>query len=162
MGTKGKHNRLEASLGTKSSSVASKSGIPVLIVPENCSITLPMHVGLAIELKPELALLGKIRDDLLRPFGLKPFLVHIGIRETIYVSDYFQKVTWPTEQGAQEVTIVRDTSVVDGLNAFVDKWEIDIIGLIRPTRKVPDGLFHGRLSKALVIWSQKPVLVYPN
>lgn len=159
MGTKGIHNKVEKIMGSVTTNVMMQSNCPVLAIPEEASYKRIHEVAYASDFQPSDHLAIEQLMDFSNQLNANVHFVHVETNVPAgMVEDYFQVGTFP--EGFSDFTVVNNTSVVEGLDGYVQENEIDTLALFIPKRRLWERLFHNSLTKRMTFHTKVPLLVF--
>lgn len=159
MGIKSSHNLFEKLFGSITSDVIVQTPIPLFIVPENALFKTIKKMAYATNFeKGEKDVLIKLEKWAGR-FGVSVKVVHIG-------KDSSQKIINVKSQKEYDrfggIHMVDAPSVLVGLNDFVNKHEIDLLGFFKPKRNFLKNLAHTSQSRNIIFNADLPIFVFTN
>ena len=161
LGTRAKHNLCEYFMGSISTGLVEKSPVPVLVIPE----------GSAFEPIEEIAFANKI--DLA---GQKAFqwLENWSLRLDARINQVFinlfptdiseeKEANWPLVEAdghVTSVTMVRDKSVSNGLQYYLEAHPAQILAIYLPQRSVLEKWLKGNFTRQMIYNTQIPLLLF--
>lgn len=155
----------EALLGSTSTSLLSKTRKPMLIIPEGVTFKTPEKVVLACDYKEH----AQIRslyglEDMIDTFKMKLYVVNVKKVNEIPALEEVMEEELKHETSENEPVFYFPVSKdpVEGINAFVNSKEADMVAVIPHHYKLIEGLFHQRISKKLAFHTHVPMLVLPE
>jgi nucleotide-binding universal stress UspA family protein len=155
---------LEYFLGSVSTELIEKSKLPVFIIPESISFMPIKQIAFATEIKlgirPILSQLHQFAEEL----GAKVQQVFVQQLPSD-ISDAKEEVFytgWQEEAGNEysEVTVIRDKSVTEGIDYFIEKHQIDVLAMEFHQRTPIQQFFHRSQTKRMIFHSRVPILVF--
>ncbi len=168
MGTKGRsENRLDY-LGSVTKSVIQKSTVPVLAIPEKSIFSGFDYINRAVYATnfddSDFNSLRKLMT-LVRPFEIKIFCVHIteGEDDTMNqvkmnnLKDHLLKEYPDFEIFCH---IIRHEDVVEGIEDYIEKQEIDLLAVTTHKRGVIERLFNPSITRKMLFHTHIPLLVF--
>lgn len=161
MGTRKEHNTLEKIFGSVSTDVVRRAESPVLVVPEGASFEKIEHIGYATDFNLADANAFDELKQFAKDFGAKLHLVHVteeGDRDEM-VSELSDKGWFESTEQDVSFTMLRDDSVIDGLDGFAKEKDLDIMAMFIPHRNFWERLFHRSFTRRMVFHSDLPLLI---
>ena len=164
IGTRSKHNATDYITGTVCTELIKYSDCPILIVPQGCYYKPMKEMAFAtsIELKDDKALLSfeQFADQL----GAKASQVYIYPLPSDFSNNKEEVINTNYIDGNPSfystVNVVRDISVERGLDYYIKKHQVDLLGMFVPQRTRLQFLFHPSLTKRMVLKAPLPLLIY--
>ena len=164
MGTMGEHIALEKVFGTVSSDVSQKAACPVMLIPPNIKFTEIKDILFASDYT---ATEGHVLDNILKfakTFDSALHFVHVNDRtdnlDTSPEELIFEKVFASKDpKTPMYFAEVKDFSVVDGLNKYIQNHNIDLLTVVTQKRSFWERIFHKSTTKRMVLNSEIPLLV---
>ena len=93
-------------------------------------------------------------------FGADIQQVHINILPSDF-SDLREEVIETSDDEKHNIaTVIRDKSVIKGLDYFIENHNIDLIAMYLPERTFTEDLLHRSVSKQLALKSKIPMLIF--
>ncbi len=164
MGTNDYHSAWENAFGTNTTTVLKQAHCHVLVVPEVSAYHSFSTVGFAADLhETDPYHLWKF-CKLVEPFHALVHCAHIektGSAERTRLRIEELKEFFANNTVALQLnfhTLEEDT-IETGLGAFVDIWNLDLLGMSSPHRDVFSQLFHKSMTKQMALHSKVPLLV---
>ena len=164
MGTMGEHIALEKVFGTVSSDVSQNASCPVMLIPPDIKFNKIKDILFASDYT---ATEGQVLDNILKfakTFDSALHFVHVNDRddnlevgpEELIFEKVFESKDPATPMYFAEV---KDFSVIDGLNKYIQNHEIDLLTVVTQKRSFWERLFHKSTTKRMVLNSEIPLLV---
>ncbi len=165
MGTTGEKGLLETLFGSVSTNVARKAECPVLLVPGGVRFQTIRHILYASDF--ESANEGTLEKlvDFANMFKADIHFVHVN--EDPNATDYKEienKIFKILFKGGEPsfaftMTKVEGSSVMEGLNDYALRHQIDMFVLVSPDRPFWENLFHKSVTKAVALNTKIPMMV---
>jgi nucleotide-binding universal stress UspA family protein len=163
MGTKGEHNRLEELVGSVTAGVISRSEISILVIPGEFRQKFSLKtIGYATNLKESDPYRIWKTCQLLKPFSAIMRIVHIGGDQSNTEISMQDLENFFVDHAPVLQIIFHDIgkkNVVEGLNEFIDTYDIDLMAMFSPHRNIIERLFHASESKKMALHTHIPVLI---
>ncbi|RMG83898.1 MAG: universal stress protein [Bacteroidetes bacterium] len=166
MGTTGVSNPMRELFGSVSSEVALHADCAVMLVPPGVTfrgfnnILFASHYDSVVPM-----VLYEIREWA-GFFRSNIHFVHVRPKDSTEPFDELEERIFKAlfEEKEPEfafyMTEVAADSVVDGLNAYADKNNIDLVVMVHPRRGFFESIFHKSQTKALALNARRPLLVF--
>ncbi len=165
MGSTGERGFLEKMFGSVSTNVTQRAECPVMLVPQGVQFHGFKHIMYASNYEAaERPTLHKL-VDVANAFNADIHFVHVdeeGDSSTYQEieSRLFNVLFNGSEPSfAFNLTKIEGQSVVDGLNDYAIKHNIDLVVMVCPHRKFWEQLFHKSMTKAMTLNTKLPILV---
>ncbi|MFT5386281.1 MAG: nucleotide-binding universal stress UspA family protein [Saprospiraceae bacterium] len=163
MGTKGKHNLLDKTIGNVTLSTMDISHCPVLVIPEKIDILRIETVAYSTDLVASdpfhIWKVGK----LLAPMSPILRVVHIKrkIEEEKAMKMDELKQFFKGNPPSLQVTFhnVLNKNVTEELEDFIKDWDVDLLVMNRPNRTIIERIFHSSLTRKTALQTKIPFLV---
>ena len=143
MGTwwaKGASGMVESWLGNAGTKVIEQTNRPVLLIPEDVSFKDIRHIAYATNFREKEQRVPEELIELSNTFNLDVSVVHVQRTDSVYdpVQFAFLREMYRLEMDNFNIYFytLNDKNVVEGLNTFINKEEVDILAM----------LYHGRLT----------------
>lgn len=162
MGTRKEHNTLEKIFGSVSTDVVRRAQCPVLVVPEGASFESIEHIGYATDFNLSDAHAFDDLKKFTQDFKAKLHLVHVtdeGERDSM-VAELSDKGWFESTEQDVSFTMLRNDSIVDGLDGFAKEKDLDMMAMFIPHRSFWERLFHRSFTRRMVFHSNLPLLIY--
>jgi nucleotide-binding universal stress UspA family protein len=157
MGTKGSQNPVERLMGSTTTNTMMNAGCPVLAIPEGATFKPIKRIAYATDFRPKDKHAVEKLMTFSRTIGASTSFVHVDPESTEEgIEDYALK----GKQPFSDFSIVNNPSITDGLAAFIDKRDIQVLALFVPRRRLWERLFHTSVSKKLALHAHTPLLVF--
>lgn len=161
MGTKGEHNLLEVALGSIASNTINRAACPVLVVPEEATISPLKKVAYATDLSEQnieqlAAVIGWATQ-------LKTALHYVFVHTTkTPVDEYRVDELLEAQTNGLAVTYhqVDNPYVAQGLQNFVEKEQIDLLMMHHPKKGFLEWLFTASETRQMAFQSKIPLLIW--
>ncbi len=165
MGSTGERGFLEKLFGSVSTNVTQRAECPVMLVPNGVQFHGFKHIMYASNYEAaERPTLHKL-VDVANAFNADIHFVHVaedGDSKTYQEieSKLFNVLFNGSDPSfAFNLTKIEGQSVVDGLNDYALKHDIDLVVMVCPHRKFWEQLFHKSVTKAMALNTKLPILV---
>lgn len=162
MGTRGKHNRLDDFFGSITTSVLRKSTVPVFVIPEKIKTPGLRTVGFATDLDPADAIQIWKTGLLVAPCNPTMRIVHACTEEEKAhpmsldeLKEFLTGRPLPLQVHFHEIKCEK---VEEGLRAFADDFQLDLLAFHAPQRNLLERLGHHSVSRSLALFSKIPLL----
>lgn len=154
MGTKGSHNAIEKLMGSVTTQVMMHAPCPVLAVPE-CAEYKPIRkAAYATDYHYNDAEVVLRLLNLCNTLGTIVHYVHIEQKEE-NMEDKPKRIA-----GFAKVEHIKNKSVTDGINQYLEDNEIDLLAMFMPRRRLWEKLFHSSFTKRMALHTHVPLLVF--
>ncbi len=166
MGTTGKHLLGDYILGSVASSVAQKAGSPVLLIPEGVSYRHFDNILYASNFESAQPEMITEITNFANLFRAAIHFIHIKEASENGAFTKTQKEIYNQLFGAEELAFafhmesVEANSIVNGLNDYADKNQIDLIVLVNKNRGFLDALMGESVSKNMALNIRHPLMVF--
>jgi nucleotide-binding universal stress UspA family protein len=165
MGSTGEKGFLEKMFGSVSTNVTQRAECPVMLVPQGVQFRGFRHIMYASNYEAaERPTLHKI-VDVANAFHADIHFVHVAeegdTRSYQEIENRLFNVLFNGEDPsfAFNLTKVEGHSVVEGLNDYAIKHNIDLVVMVCPHRNFWEQLFHKSVTKAMALNTKLPILV---
>jgi len=162
VGTKAKHNFWEKAFGSVTTGLIGGAPCHVLVVPEEAEFTPIKKIAYATDLVQEDTENIVAVTQLLQGFAPEIHVLHIdnGDKDALEMSeleDYFAE-----NHADMDITFHQSTddSVVEGINGFLKRHDVDMLVMYAPNRTVFEKLFHQSQTKKMAYRTEVPLLIY--
>jgi nucleotide-binding universal stress UspA family protein len=159
MGTKGEHNIMEKLMGSISTHTMMQASCPVLAVPVDAVFEPVSKIAYATDFSLNDAHSVKKLIEISKELKAETFFVHVErdgelgkLGDTIEIKNY------PFEYS--DFSVVNSSSVMEGLDNYIEDKGIDWLSLFMPRRRLWERLFHSSFTKKMTFHTKKPVLVF--
>lgn len=161
MGTKGASNIFEQLLGSVTAEVIRKSTRPVLAVPSHAHFEEPGRLAFATDLEDNDAEEIKTFYGLFEEFDPSLFIVHVEVNEKLGALPGHHSVHKVVDSydNIERVEIKSD-DVEHGLEDYVEREHIQILGMKRQNRGFFQNMFHRSMTKQLAYHTKIPLMVF--
>jgi nucleotide-binding universal stress UspA family protein len=164
IGTKAKHNILEYVFGSISTELMRRINIPVIIIPEGTAFQNIHHITHAIDMEKYDPNTNSFVRDIAKKLNAKISLVHVEKMESDDEINTEEIVALGNEQllktGAGNVSIIKNPSVVEGLDHYLNIHKSDLLALRIQHKTKSTEILKYSLSKVLVFKSKVPLLLF--
>ena len=168
MGTKGRGGNTLDYIGSVTKSIIQKSPVPVLAIPEKSIFSGFDYINRAVYATnfedSDFNSLRKLMT-LVRPFEIKIFCVHITENETEKMNQLKMdslkshlKAEYP--DFVVYCNIIRHEDVVQGLQEFIEKQEIDLLAVTTHKRGIFERFFNPGITRKMLFHTHIPLLVF--
>ena len=162
MGTRGKHNRLDDFFGSITTSVLRKATVPVFVIPEEIKTPGVRTIGFATDLDPADAIQIWKAGQMLAPCNPVMRVVHVCTKDKksralslSELKEFLGGRPLPLQMQFHEIKCEK---VEEGLRAFADEFQLDLLAFHAPQRNLFDRLGHHSVSRSLALFSKIPLL----
>ncbi|MFT6166953.1 MAG: nucleotide-binding universal stress UspA family protein [Vicingaceae bacterium] len=163
MGTKGASGLAEVFVGSRTSSMIKSIKTPVLVIPAEATLNLPKRILFAAD---ENVIDRKLDLDILKKIANK----NKSKIDALYISENDEnkeviKKFIDYEVNLNFVNIPHELKMEDGdnveeaINQYVEKHPIDLVAMITTKGNLFHNLFHGSVTKRVVMHTKMPLLV---
>lgn len=165
MGMRGGNPIVRKLLGSTTTSLLQRAEYPVLVVPEHADYHGFTHIGYATDYEEDDI---RVIDEVLyfaRKNNAKLSCVHVrggdeaqeDFKEELLKRAYYYDLT----HDHIDFRTVSSPDVVEGLQHFVQRKELDLLVMLTHQRSRLSQMFHKSHSKEMALYSQIPLWVYP-
>jgi nucleotide-binding universal stress UspA family protein len=160
MGTRGeKHSKVEKALGSITTHTMMQAGCPVLAVPENAEWKEVKRIAFATDFDKK----DNLAVDQLMSFAGKiaaeVHFVHVETRPGIgHMEDFITLANYPYK--FTDFAVINSPTVLEGVDKYISKKDIDLLALFIPKRRLWERLFHSSFTKQMAFHSKTPLLVF--
>lgn len=159
MGTKGSHNLMEKLMGSISTHTMMQAPCPVLAVPEAAVFEPVTRIAYATDFSLNDAHSVKKLIGIAQRLGAETFFVHVETDGAVgKMGDTIEIEHYPFEYS--DFSVVNSTSIMEGLDNYMEEKEIDWLSLFMPRRRLWERLFHSSFTRKMTFHTKKPVLVF--
>jgi nucleotide-binding universal stress UspA family protein len=165
MGATGKNHLEKKLIGSISLDVAQKAHCPVFLIPEGYNFKGVQHILFASDYSTIEESQLQVLVEMAQKFKASVHFVHIEqasdqvpfseLKEKIFQLLFKEK----EPSFAFQMHAVQSASIQEGLNAYADENDIDLVVMVTRKRKFWDRLFSASQTKAVLIGSELPVCV---
>jgi len=164
VGTRAKHQLWDHLFGSVTTALIARSPIPVLVIPEGAAYCEVQRIAFA----SEITLDERRVFEWLHGFAerlsaeVERFYVNILPEEQDKWKEEIIRQTWPEDAPprAERLTMIRERSVLKGIDYYLEKYPSEMLALYVPQRAFPERLLHKSLSKQLAYRTNIPMLVF--
>lgn len=163
MGTKGKHNLLDKTIGNVTLSTMDISHCPVLVIPEKMDAMRIETIAYATDLVPsdpfhiwEVGKLLAPLSPILRVVHIKRKIDEERAMEMEELKQFF-KGNPPSLQVSFHSVV--NKNVTEELESFIKDWDADLLVMNRPNRTIIERIFHSSLTRKTALQTKIPFLV---
>lgn len=160
MGTRGAANTMDKLLGSVTTHTMMQAPCPVLAIPAQAQWAGIRHIAYATDFQPsdvhavaQLAQLAQTLDAQLHFVH-----IHTASHDDISIEAMTSLEHYPT--AFTDFTIVRHPSVMEGLEGYLQEYNIDLLALFIPRRRIWERLFHSSFSRQMVFHTRLPLLTF--
>lgn len=163
MGTQGEHSAVERAFGSVTTGVFERAHCPVLVIPEKAAYQRIQIAAYATDLNEaepyHLWLAGRLLE------AFSPILHVVHIRTTPprnHEIDYSElKELFGEKFPALQVRFhqIPDLSVVEGLEEFVDNFEVDLLMMYAPEHNLLERIFQRSRTRRMAMKAHVPLLL---
>lgn len=157
MGTKGVRNAIERLLGSTTSNTMMNSHCPVMAIPDGAVYHPVKRIAYATDFHPNDHHGVKKLMPFKKALSASILFVHVDPETS---AESIETVAVTAKAPFSDFYIVNNPSVSEGLEAFIQQKDIQILALFVPRRRLWERLFHTSISKKLALHSHTPLLVF--
>lgn len=168
MGTKGADDDAGRFIGSVTRKVIENARIPVFAIPGNAEFKSTQQLNRVLYAtnfdQHDFESLRKLMT-LVRPFGMKIMCAHISIEGQAKIDEARMKSL--KEHFSKEYTdypisceIIRHENVVQGLQEYIEKNNIEMIAITTHKRGIIERFFNPSIARKMLFHSQVPLLVF--
>lgn len=157
MGTKGERNALSKIIGSITTKTMMNAHCPVLAVPSDTEIKDIKTITYCTSLKENDDTFIKSLTEFTNIFGVSIEYLHVADNSKEQTFDNLKAKKLFAD--APHVHIVKDVSVLSGVDSYLKQQQIDILALFIPKRTFLDKLFHKSVTKKLTFYAGIPLFV---
>lgn len=159
MGTKGERSALEKLMGSVTTQTMMNAPCPVIAVPDQARYEGIERIAYATDFHPRdehaVAQLMKFAGLL----GAQVNFVHVETKPDVgKMEDHIVVKNYPFE--FTEFSVVNAHSVLEGLDQYIHKKEVNMLALFIPRRRLWERLFHQSFTKEMTFHTSIPLLVF--
>lgn len=159
MGTKGERAAFEQLLGSVTTRTMMQAPCPVIAIPEGAPYRAIKQIAYATNFAVSDKQATKQLNAFALKIGAKLHYVHIEKRKNVLGPNTSIRFDYyPTP--FTDFTLLKKESVMDGLEEFVQKEQIDLLSLFIPERRLWERLFHSSFTKKMTFHTKIPLLVF--
>lgn len=164
MGMRGGNFTLQRIMGTVTNSVIQRANYPVMVVPENAEIREVKRIAYATNFEQDdIQAIGRVLK-FSRRLKAQVRCIHIrkqGDENNDYKQKIFQKA-YQHELTMDDIEFenINYPSVVEGLNHFVARENMDLLVMLTHHRGVFSQIFHGSHTRKMALQSKVPLWVF--
>jgi nucleotide-binding universal stress UspA family protein len=163
MGTKGKHNLMDKTIGNVTLSTMDFANCPVMVIPEKVDLLRIETVAYGTDLVAsdpfhiwEVGKLLQALNPILRIVHIKKKVDEEKAMEMDELKQFFKG-----NPPALQVTFhsILNKNVTDELEGFIKDWDVDLLVMNKPTRTIIERIFHSSLTRKTALQTKIPFLV---
>lgn len=162
LGTRRKHTLWDHLFGSVTTQLLARSPIPVLVVPEGCAFKPIEKIAFANAITgqetPALAYLQQLAKT------WQAEIEQVYVNTMPYDFSHNKQEVWEMpnqELGTQQINMVRESNLEEGLDFFTAQQKIDLIAMMAPQRDRLQSLWHRYKRKAIAYHTHLPLLLIP-
>ncbi len=164
MGTTGESGLLEKVFGSVSSIVSQKAHCPVLLIPPGFTFSGFKNILYASNFEPLEKVLAKKVVHFARQFSADMHVVHVEDgKNAVRHNGNGQFAPFVKKRDKKSPpftkTLIRNASVLDGLNQYVAEHHIDLIAMVTKQRGFWSNLLHKSITKRMALNTKVPLMV---
>lgn len=164
VGARAKHQLWDHLFGSVTTALIARSPVPVLVVPEGASYREVQRIAFASEITLDEHRVFEWLHDFAKKLDaeVERFYVNILPEEQDKWKEEIIRQTWPEDAPprAERLTMIRERSVLKGIDYYLKKYPSEMLALYVPQRAFPKRLLHKSLSKQLAYRTNIPMLVF--
>jgi nucleotide-binding universal stress UspA family protein len=159
MGTKGTHNQLETLLGSVTTHIMMQGPCPVLAIPEGALYQGISRIAYATDFESSDQPAVEMLIEFASLLTANIHFVHVESKSS-------EEETNLTETMGEspllftDFTVIKSSSVMEGLDHYIEDAKIDVLALFIPRRRLWERLFHSSFTKKMAFHSQTPLMVF--
>lgn len=159
MGTKGEHNTFEKIMGSVTTDTMMNAPCPVLAIPEFAKYEQVKSIAYATDFAPKDEHAVEQLINISKILNAKVHFVHIETEPAIGdMKEMVEIDHYPFE--STDFSLLNQSSVMLGLDEFIEKKDVNLLALFIPRRKLWERLFHRSFTKKMTFHSRTPLLVF--
>lgn len=167
MGTQGATGLKGILVGSVASSVLERVNAPIMAIPMEAELHLPKSIAFAADDESLNGLnLPSIVNDLAVKHASHVHVLNVVGKDesrTVGVSDSTSaKPIDSLENVQQTYHFLEDDDVVHGIDAFLEKHQVDLLSLINRKQDLFSMLFNRSVTKQMILHSKTPILAIPQ
>jgi nucleotide-binding universal stress UspA family protein len=166
MGTKGATGLAAVLMGSITSTVITKTHIPVLVIPDGAKFNDIKLIVYASDFEEMDRLWLKDLMDFARAFNATTTCVHLQMGgsagEELKLEDLRDRFAIEEETANISFDMIPSGDVEQGLIDYADKNKADLIAMLSHRRGFLDRLFHRSHTKQMTLHSHLPLLIFPE
>ncbi|MCF8233067.1 MAG: universal stress protein [Bacteroidales bacterium] len=168
LGTRGKNGKLKTLVGSVTTRVIDKAGVPVLVVPEGArfkEVGQANRVMYATDFDDyDFRALRRLMS-FVRPFGMQVYCVHICCQATSpYDRAKMNELENHFKNEVDDVEvffdIIESDNVIDGFNQYIHAKDIDLVSITVHKRNLIEKWLNPDITKKLLFNTNKPILIF--
>jgi nucleotide-binding universal stress UspA family protein len=159
MGAKGARNSIEKILGSVTTQTMMCAPCPVLAVPKDVEFQPINDIAYATDFMPSDEPAVHSLLDLAGMLGASVHFVHVDTKVEIgerNTSIELEKYPFPFT----DFTVINNPSVLEGIDEYLRRKNIDLLALFIPRRRLWERLFHSSFTKKMAFHTKIPLLVF--
>lgn len=155
VGSRARHNLRDHLFGSVTTHLIGQVPCPLIIVPEGAEYEMVDRIALAVDIRQQKEPVLPAVEAIATALGaeLRPFFVNLIPEE----QDKFKEE--PLKKAGREVTMVRDRTLVEGVDYFLEKYPSEMLAMYLPKRAFLNKLLRGRLPRRLAWNAPVPLLL---
>jgi nucleotide-binding universal stress UspA family protein len=162
MGTRSSHTGLEQLLGSRATDIVATAKVPVLIIPEKWVYKPIRKIAFAFDLNEKIDTnhysllneLAKMNDSSIMGFSIKENGAPPSNHDQTLIEDFIIHF----DKGMAKMKIIEYNSIIEGIKAFAESQNLDMIALIPKEHTFLEKMFKKSITKHLVLESTIPLL----
>jgi nucleotide-binding universal stress UspA family protein len=165
MGTLGATNFLDKLMGTNSSEFSKSALCPVLIIPAMAHFEKINHIAYASDFESEEEVFLQQLFGIAQSFKAQVSIVNVMDDQELNIlsdTEVVEDITTHFPDIVYSIAQIRLDDVVEGLHAFVEESQADVLAVSIHKRGFFEELFHSSISKKLIYHTTLPLLTLPE
>lgn len=166
MGMTRGHGLLRAFFGSTVTALYDKTTIPLIIVPEDAVYAAVSKIALASDIMPETDMHTlDLLQEIVQQFNAKVFIVRVisdRFEEVYELLDRPEKFSRLRKAVEVQYEYERSKHVVDTLNDFIDRHEINMVAMVPHKHTLLEKWFFKSTTRTMILKAMVPVLVLPE
>jgi nucleotide-binding universal stress UspA family protein len=164
MSTLGASGVFDKWLGSNTENVVENTEVPVWVIPENVSLTIPKTILYAAEFEDDEMKETKKLLSISKPLGAACKVVHIHETFELDINGAIKSKMKDLEAKFQDENItfkdLKRDDIVDGLETYIKNHKPDVLALALGEKTFFSKLFDTSVSKHFVLEAKWPILVF--
>lgn len=157
MGTKGEEGLYKKIMGGVTTETMLKASCPVLAIPSDAVYQGINSVAFATDYEKNDGGAVQFTKEFTQQIGAEMHVVHVEKKE-LFPDEKGEMTDFSV--GFSDFTVIQHESVEEGLEAYIEEREVDVLALFIPQRRLWERLFHSSFTKKMTFHSKIPLLVF--
>lgn len=162
IGTKARNTFEELFFGSTTETLIRKSPCPVLVIPHNVAYHPPKRILFATDLEKDEGKAFEILQNFAKLIDANIQRVFINVFPRDYSNETEETIIAPIptpDVKDDEVRMIRKSSVLAGINYYMEQYEVDMVAIYLHDRSLIENLLHRSVAKQLIHHLPLPLLV---